>query len=99
MAPHGKLIFWGGGGNKMGLSARGESLLQDFLPSTSNAISLEKVVTRNTVIPISKTLFRSTGSVVGQFVASQFQEGKKKCFAAVFLPGQTAFAEKKSTCR
>jgi len=44
MTPHGKLVFfWGGGGNKMGLSAGGESLLQDFRPSTSNAISLERI--------------------------------------------------------
>jgi hypothetical protein len=41
-------------------------------------------------------LFRSTGSAVSQYVSSQFQEGKKS-FAAVFLPGQTAFAEMTST--
>jgi len=41
MTPHGKLVFLGG--NKMGLSGRGESLLQDFRPSTSNAISPERI--------------------------------------------------------
>jgi hypothetical protein len=89
---HGKLDFLG---NKKGLTARGESLLQDFRPSTSNAISRERTSTRNTIIPISKTPFRSTGSAVSQYVPSQFQE-EREYFATVFLPGHTAFAGMKS---
>jgi hypothetical protein len=38
--PHGKLVFLD---NKVGLSARRESLLEDFRPPTPNAISLEGI--------------------------------------------------------